>query len=74
MESGIWHPQKQGSNAKRVISMLVAMETEYSLRRGAIMVIAKKLAWHMQSEKHMSVGHNEFSRIFFMQKKSLCTP
>ena len=29
--------------------MLGAMETEDSLRRGAIMVIAKKLAWHVQT-------------------------
>ena len=38
--------------------MLVAMETEDSLRRGAIMVITKNLAWHVQSEKHVSDGHN----------------
>ena len=35
--------QKEWSKA---ISMLVAMETKDSLRRGAMMVIAKKLAWH----------------------------
>ena len=29
--------------------MLVAMETKDSLRRGAIMVITKKLAWHVQT-------------------------
>ena len=33
----------------KVISMLIAMEIEDSLRRGAIMVIAKKLAWHVQT-------------------------
>ena len=33
----------------KVISVLVAMETEDSLRRGAIMVIAKKWAWHVQT-------------------------
>ena len=33
----------------KVISMLVAMETEDGLRRGAIMVVTKKLAWHMQT-------------------------
>ena len=33
----------------KVISMLVDMETEDSLKRGAIMVIAKKLAWHVQT-------------------------
>ena len=33
----------------KAISMLVAMETEHGLRRGAIMVIAKKLAWHQQT-------------------------
>ena len=33
----------------KAISMLVATETEDSLRRGAIMVVTKKLAWHMQT-------------------------
>ena len=33
----------------KAISMLVDMETEDSLKRGAIMVIAKKLAWHAQT-------------------------
>ena len=33
----------------KVISMLVATETEDSLRRGAS---PKNLAWHMQSKKH----------------------
>ena len=33
----------------KVISMLVAMETKDGLRRGAIMVITRKLAWHMQT-------------------------
>ena len=33
----------------KAISMLVAMETKDSLRRGAIMVVTKKLAWHMQT-------------------------
>ena len=32
-----------------VISMLVDMETEDSLKRGAIIVITKKLAWHVQT-------------------------
>ena len=32
-----------------VISMLVDMETEDSLKRHAIMVIAKKLAWQVQT-------------------------
>ena len=41
--------QKEWSKA---ISMLVAMGTKDSLRRGAIMAIAKKLAWHAQSKKH----------------------
>ena len=40
--------QKEQSKA---ISMLVAMETEDSLRRGAIMVVTKKLAWYVQSKK-----------------------
>ena len=30
----------------KVFSMLVAMKTEDSLRTGAIMVVAKNLAWH----------------------------
>ena len=38
--------QKEQSKA---ISMLVDMETEDGLKRHAIMVIAKKLAWHMQT-------------------------
>ena len=38
--------QKEQSKA---ISMLVDMETEDSLKRGAIMVVTKKLAWHMQT-------------------------
>ena len=29
--------------------MLVAMETKDGLRKGAIMVITKKLAWHMET-------------------------
>ena len=33
----------------KVISMLVDMETEDGLKRHAVMVIAKKLAWHMQT-------------------------
>ena len=33
----------------RAISMLVDMETKDSLRRCAIMDIAKKLGWHMQT-------------------------
>ena len=35
----------------KVISMFVAMETKDVLRSGAIMVVTKKLAWHMQSKK-----------------------
>ena len=38
--------QKERSKA---ISMLVDMETEDGLKRRAVMVIAKKLAWHMQT-------------------------
>ena len=33
----------------KAISMLIAMETEDGLRRGAIMVIVKKLAWDIQT-------------------------
>ena len=33
----------------KVIPMLVDMETEDSLKRHAIMVITKKLAWHVQT-------------------------
>ena len=33
----------------KVISMLVDMETEDSLKRHAVMVVAKKLLWHMQT-------------------------
>ena len=39
----------------KVISMLVAMETEDGLRRGAIMVIAKKIGLaHAEQKAHMS--------------------
>ena len=38
--------QKEWSKA---ISMLVDMETEDGLKRHAIMVVAKKLAWHVQT-------------------------
>ena len=33
----------------KVISMLVDMETEDSPKRGAIIVITRKLAWHVQT-------------------------
>ena len=33
----------------KVISMLVDMKTKDGLRRGAIMAVAKKLAWHVQT-------------------------
>ena len=33
----------------KAISMLVDMETEESLKRGAIMVVTKKLVWHVQT-------------------------
>ena len=33
----------------KVMSMLVDMETEDGLERHAIMVVTKKLAWHMQT-------------------------
>ena len=36
----------------KVISILVAMETKDGPRRGAIMVITKNLACHVQSKKH----------------------
>ena len=38
--------QNEWSN---VISVLVDMKTEDSLKRGAIMVITQKLAWHVQT-------------------------
>ena len=39
----------------KVISMLVAMETEHGLRRGAIMVIAKKIGLaHAEQKVHVS--------------------
>ena len=33
----------------KAISMLVAMETKDSSRRGAIMVVTKKWVWHVQT-------------------------
>ena len=60
----------------KVISMLVAMETEDGLRRGAIMVITKKMAWHVQKKSvHELVVIN--SSEFFVQKtleEGFCTP
>ena len=47
--------QKEQSKA---ISMLVAMETKGGLRWGAIMVIIKDLALHVQRNKGTSVGQN----------------
>ena len=46
----------------KVISMLVDMETEDCPKRGAIMVIAKKMAWHAQTYSTIE--------LFFL----LCTP
>ena len=48
----------------KAISMLVDMETEESLKRGAIMVVTKKLAWHVQTYSTIKL------KIFFL----LCTP
>ena len=45
--------------------MLVAMETEDGLRRGAIMVITKKMACHVQTYSTIKI------RIFFLL--CLCT-
>ena len=42
----------------KVISMRVAMETKDGLRRGAIMVVAKKFGLAHAEQKHASVGHN----------------
>ena len=50
--------QKEWSKA---ISMLVAMETKDSPRRGAILVVAKKLAWHMQTYSTIEL------KVFFCQ-------
>ena len=33
----------------KAISMIVDMETEDGLKKGAIMAVAKKLAWHVQT-------------------------
>ena len=41
------------------ISMLVDMETKDSLKRGTIMVVTKKLAWHMQTNSTIKL------KIFF---------
>ena len=45
--------------------MHVDMETEDGLKRGAIMVVTKKLAWHMQTYSTIKL------KIFFFL---LCTP
>ena len=61
-------PKKQQSNAKRAVEgdfhAFVDMETEDSLKRGAIMVIPKKLAWHMQTYSTI------YLKIFFSVKYS----
>ena len=38
----------------KVISMVVDMETKDSLKRCAIMVVAKKIGWHMQTYSTIS--------------------
>ena len=40
----------------KVISMLVDMETEDGLKRGAIMVVTKKLAWHVQTNSTIKLN------------------
>ena len=68
-EAPPWDPKRKDLMQKerlKVISMLVAMETEDSLRRGVIMVITKKLAWHMQRKNMHELGiinSSEFSTL-----------
>ena len=53
----------------KVISMLVDLETKDGLKGGAIMVVTKKLAWHMQTYStiklkiYFSVMHSYGSNI-----------
>ena len=49
--------QKEWSKA---ISMVVDMETEDGLKRHAVMVIAKKLGWHVQTYSTINI------KIFFL--------
>ena len=53
--------QKERSKA---ISMLVDMETEDGLKRCAVMVVAKKLAWHMQTYSTIRLK-NSLSVMYF---------
>ena len=48
----------------KVISILVDMESEDGLKRGAIMVVTKKMAWHMQTYSTIKL------KIFFSVKYS----
>ena len=54
--------------------MLVAMETEDSLRRGAIMVIAKKFGLaHAEQKVHISWASSLILQNFVHEKNLLCT-
>ena len=46
-----------------MISMLVDMETEDGLKRHAIMVVTKKLAWHMQTYSTIKLKIFSFSYV-----------
>ena len=62
----------------KVISMLVAMETEDSLRRGAIIIIiTKKLAWQCRAKSACELGVLILQNIFHakkLQKKGYVLP
>ena len=50
----------------KAISMVVDMETEDGLKRRAVMVVAKKIGWHMQNYSTINKDKN----ILLL----LCTP
>ena len=48
----------------KVISMVVDMQTEDGLKRHAVMVIAKKLAWHVQTYSTIELTIFIFCYVF----------
>ena len=61
----------------KAISMLVAMETDDSPRRGAIMVITKKFGLAHAEQNVCELSVIDSPALFFMQKtqeEQFCTP
>ena len=49
----------------KAISMVVDMETEDGLKRHAIMVVTKKLAWHVQTYSTIELTIFIFCYVFY---------